>query len=400
MTAKSKPDGIPHNDRIMQLDPGKIKRYLIANKWNCIHTYPDGVSTLWEKGNATVRHIPDKTLYSDYRRLVDTMLRTAAEVEKTDVEHVIKAINSLNVDILKIHLPEPIGSDGTIPLDDATRIIDGIRKLISSATSTAEDIAAGNTPKEEYPEQKSEAIKEANRNLRLGQTEVGSYVFTIESNVTPDSAQTTLNATPKMPLERMALVTLANALSAINEYPLKDTPEHHANTDIITESARRGVSTNLCDNLSEISQIEENEHTGLDIEFNWAPEYPVEVETPSHIEITPDKMNYVAKVIDKRILAERKRNTTLTGHVKSLSRSKTEETGTIKIETNVKNGPQTVTVRLAGEDYEKAIKAHGKGYVLTVSGDLVKANKKYYTIENPHDVEVDVDEDSADDMKE
>lgn len=391
----------PHgNDRIMQLDPDKIKRYLIANKWNCIHTYPDGVSTLWEKGNATVRHIPDKTLYSDYRRLVDTMLRTAAEVEKTDVEHVIKAINALNVDILKIHLPEPIGSDGTIPLDDATRIIDGIRKLISSATSTAEDIAAGITPKEEYSEQKSANVKAANRNLRLGQTEVGSYVITVESEVVPDSNQTTLNATPKMPLERMALVTLAGALTAVKEYRPRE-PAEGDDTDIITEAARRGVSANLCDNLSEISQIQqENKHTGLDIEFRWAPEYPVEPETPSRIEITPDKMNYVAKVVDKRILAERKHNITLTGHVKGLSRSKTEETGKVTIETNVKNGPQTVTVYLAGEDYEKAIKAHGKGYVLTVSGDLVKANKKYYTIENPHDVEADHDADSADDMKE
>ena len=379
----------PHgNDRIMQLDPDKIKRYLIANKWTCIHTYPDGVSTLWEKGNATVRHIPDKTIYSDYRRLVDTLLRTAAEVEKTDVEHVIKAINALNVDILKIHLPEPIGSDGTIPLDDATRIIDGIRKLISSATSTAEDIAAGITPKEEYSEQnKTETIKETNKKLRLGQTEVGSYVFTIESEVVPDPNQTTLNATPKMPLERMALITLADALTAVKEYRPREPAEGTDDTDIVTEAARRGVSVNLCDSLSEISQIQKSgQHAGLEIEFKWAPEYPAEPETPSHIEITPEKMDYVAEVAIKHKPEERYPNEKLTGHVKGLSRSNDEEEGTIKIDTKVRNKPQMVTVKLAAEDYDKAIAAHREKCMLTISGELVRANTNRYSIEKPHDV--------------
>jgi len=398
MTANSKPDGIPHNDPIMQLDPDKIKRYLIAKKWKCIHTYPDGVSTLWSKNDAAVRHIPDKTLYDDYRQIVATVLRTVAKVEKTDVEHVIKAINTVNIDVLKIHLPEPIGSDGTIPLDDATRIIGGIRKLLLSAASSAEDIVAGNTPKDIYPEQKSDAVLASNKKFRLGQTEVGSYVITIESEIIPDTSQTTLYDTPKMPFERMTLTTLANALNDIKEYRPESGEEEADVTDIVIESARRGVSANLCDNLSEISQIEENEHTGLGIEFEWAPEYPAEVETPTHIEIPQEKMVYVAGIADKYNVTKPMPDQKMSGHVRLLSRSKPGETGTIKIDTNVKNGPQTVTVKLTGDDYLKAIRAHENGSVLTVFGDLVKANKKYYTIENPHDVEV--DEEPADDMKE
>jgi hypothetical protein len=85
-------DLIPVYCDLKQINPENIKKYLISHNWKCTHTYPDGVSTLWEKGTSTVRHIPDQELYSDYFFILATTLTTIAHTDKICLNNLIETI--------------------------------------------------------------------------------------------------------------------------------------------------------------------------------------------------------------------------------------------------------------------------------------------------------------------
>ena len=91
-------DIVSINCDIMQINPESVKKYLISHNWKNIHTYPDGVSTLWQKRSLTVRHIPDKEMYSDYSQILSQLLRTVAYSEKINIVSLIKELdNSIEV---------------------------------------------------------------------------------------------------------------------------------------------------------------------------------------------------------------------------------------------------------------------------------------------------------------
>ena len=87
-------DTIPVICDIKQINPELIKKYLISHHWECIHTYPDGVSTLWEKKGKSVRHIPNQNLYSDYCRILSFALQTIAKTDRILLSDLIKKIDS------------------------------------------------------------------------------------------------------------------------------------------------------------------------------------------------------------------------------------------------------------------------------------------------------------------
>lgn len=78
---------------IRKINPDGVKQYLKSHKWKCTHTYPDGVSTLWEKGKTSVRHIPDPKLYSDYIIILSKSLQTIAKKDKISLVDLIKEID-------------------------------------------------------------------------------------------------------------------------------------------------------------------------------------------------------------------------------------------------------------------------------------------------------------------
>ena len=71
-------------DPIMEINPHNVEKYFKKHNWKCIHTYPDGRSTLWEKNGRTARLIPDPSMYSDYRSIMFRTLHTIAEMEQTE----------------------------------------------------------------------------------------------------------------------------------------------------------------------------------------------------------------------------------------------------------------------------------------------------------------------------
>jgi len=81
------------NCNLKDISPEKVKNHLINHGWKCIHTYPDGISTLWEKGNLTVRHIPDQNLYSDYTQILKILLRNVAYSENINMLTLIQDID-------------------------------------------------------------------------------------------------------------------------------------------------------------------------------------------------------------------------------------------------------------------------------------------------------------------
>ena len=87
-------DSVQVDCDLLQLDPQLIKKYLISHKWVCVHTYPDGSSTLWEKGSAHGRLIVDKELYSDYLRILCDLLITIAKKENVSLVTLIKDIDN------------------------------------------------------------------------------------------------------------------------------------------------------------------------------------------------------------------------------------------------------------------------------------------------------------------
>ncbi|MEJ2419760.1 MAG: hypothetical protein P8Y45_23120, partial [Exilibacterium sp.] len=200
--------------------------------------------------------------------------------------------------------------------------------------------------------------------LRLGQTERGSYIVNllapIEARV---GEQEEINTTS---VSRAVTKNLARSLHAIDE-----SVERFKQTKSLTafdSAVDKGVSANLCDALIGLSG--EALSRDVNISLSLSRSEPEEEELPltyilksNQLKYLEDASNYFKEIYivnDKTIL----------GAVVKLSHLDGEEVGVVVITMDVNGVDRSVSVELPLDEYWQAHRAHGKSENVEVTGDL------------------------------
>ncbi|MBB6053926.1 hypothetical protein [Armatimonas rosea] len=375
---------ITDREVLSSVGTSQIAAYLGSRNWKYISRYFD-TGTVWQGPDDQSKLVlPHSSTLDDYAEGVADILAVLARVERRSQEQVLRDIDEATKDVIRIRLSGDDLEDGAIPLEEAAHLIGHARDMMMAAacsTVRRRTIHTGRKP--------TEAVEYIKR-VRMGQTERGSFILTMQSEVAPqlDSGQQELFpdlsvevADSADPFERRVTRTLARALMET----------HNALTETLTtrsvesflRATEAGVSANLCDAVAGLTL--DNYDRDISISLSWSPTRKVPTQTPSFIHFPSDHLpilREVARVLRERAVHE---SFELRGPVIKLHRPDATAVGQVTIDGVVEGYLRRVTVELWGQDYELAIEAHRQTAILSVEGELSRETAGF-KLRNPRNL--------------
>ncbi|MBN3754325.1 hypothetical protein G3N95_15345 [Paraburkholderia sp. Tr-20389] len=308
------------------------------------------------------------------RRLVDAV-SAIADFEARPVLDIVRDVSGYFSDRIRLRVIHFDVEGGTIPLDDGVLLNQRARDLMEAAA------LATTSKRRQFTGRKSEEMNEYLRSLRLGQTEVGSYVVNIIAPVPVQ--QTAQLGLPSVPTTHLVTATLSSGLRALDD--AIGAIAIGGSQTMLDEAVNNGASANLCDALVGLSGIDQKR--GFEVTITPASSGQ-EPSPPVKFVFDRDKVERVAEaaVYYKRedyTLYDR----TITGSVEKLDRPLADETGTITIAATVNGQPKNVSVELDKTDYQQAVLAHGEKHLVQCHGD-VRVMARAARLVNPRNFKV------------
>jgi hypothetical protein len=184
-----------------------------------------------------------------------------ARFEQRDPTQVLRDLGRPRADLLRFAVESRETGDGGIPLDDGFGLLAGSRKALLSAACSVE------RPQRFHPRM---SLREADafvRACRLGQTEHGSFVVTLECALDAEGEPSPLEG-GREPFGRkvtsLLLSSLARLMTAIVTDGLRALTDPDAGDPV--------VSANLCEALPEM--MPSTDDAALRVASSWSPVLP------------------------------------------------------------------------------------------------------------------------------
>ncbi|TET23817.1 MAG: hypothetical protein E3J71_01005 [Candidatus Stahlbacteria bacterium] len=370
---------------LQEVDPQDLLIYLDAHGWKESESSIIGKAAWILKRDEEEFEVlvPLDKSYRDYAMRISDALKVLEVVEDRSQIDILKDIQAASVDLIRIKPDIDRSEKGSIPLIDGVALVEKAKELMLAAACAA--VSARKT----YPTQKPHQALKYLENVRLGQTEEGSYIITIHSPVSPEKTPLKLEAEP---FERKVTKTLIHAFEAILN--AAEIGSSTGDLKLFEESVKRGVSSNLCDAIVDLQ--EETHAKSLSVNISWSPILKVPKGTRSSVEISANlvptikKASQMFKGVEPETLE--KTGFVVKGFVINLHREYTPE-GIITIATTIDEIPRKVKIELDEKDYKRAVDAHKADRWVSCTGTLIPkarafvlSNPRKFTIEDepPH----------------
>lgn len=255
-------------DMAGKINPLAFARYLKDTGWM---NYPTKRTYLrifqWKRNDSFYQvTIPADKKLSDYNEAMYKAVQTVAEVENKSIEQVMLYLMNPNTDILKIRLEKNNIEAGNILLDDAIRIYENTKKLLSA---TAQDII---NPKISHKGRPEEAVQKFLSDCRFGQTEIGSYVISVvcpfaELDQTQGYKQLSIFSDEEQCANSLTRQITNRVIRNIST--IKQSIDDDNIDNLLVNNENTLISTNFYEALNGLNL----ESEGAEIEFNveWSP---------------------------------------------------------------------------------------------------------------------------------
>ena len=278
-------------------------------------------------------------------------------------------------DQVKFRVKSEMTEDGYIPLVEGVRLLENTKEmLIASFLSIS-------NKKKNYTGPHPENVNEAISNIKMGQTEEGSFIINIYlPNDYYEDGQPSLLEEESDSFTRKALTVMEQASTELIS-KAKTFEEQHNDLSVFDDSYLQGVSSNFCSAISEISSNGKN-----DVEIEIILNDTIDAkENIRKIEIKKEIIpiiNNVKEYYKQDLTTE---NFVLIGHVTKLHQEVDESEGDITLTCLIDGKLKKVKLELNETFYTIAQEAHRNKSYLRCVGTL-KVNGRVTTLTNIEDV--------------
>ncbi len=349
------------------LKPLDVVTYLRTTGWILTGVYRDSAS-IWKHNGHQVM-VPQETAFADYARRLADVMEVLAETESRSPLEILRDLTTSTADVVRVRLTSPSIVDGSVSLEAGVSLIESSRDLVLSAARAAV------CPRAYYRSRLPWEADEYIRRVRLGQTEIGSYVVTVVCPVSPELHAADSLASVEEPFDRRVTRTLAGALhkttGAAREAAL--------NSDMkpFTTAVADGVSANLCSALVEMGESLDDGQ--VEIDFSWSRSRQKPAVATSRVIVPSDAIPLMREAA--RVLRETYSDDDfeLIGPVIRLESTSVAHGGSVIVYAPVGDTWRKVLVHLQHTDYDLAVNAHGQGETIRCKGKLQKEGR-YFTM--------------------
>lgn len=369
-------DGIHSFNPLADLSPRMVAQFFAANNWYLEHE-SSGIGQVWANNDleAQIMLPLDRELRDFERRFTET-LNGIGDILHLQGEPLALEIVGASNDILLLRADQ-FARNGSIPLAEAKKLIDGSSIMLESAACSA--IRPRPSIRGRRPQRVAEFISDE---VRMGHTMRGSFVLTIlaEIDTTRDIGEHNPNESDTapsgvVPFSRRAFSTLAAGLRAAQEIsiPGSDFP--------LEDAVESGVTAELLQTLEEMGEFEGLR--SLDARFKWASVADIENPVPgvSRTQISKESLSnfdsYISALRGKNQESPRQ----IVGYIRRLERGPDDDDGVVVVEGNfdLKSiTSRTLRVSLAGEQYSQAIRVHEAQSPIVVEGHFVRRGRSFW----------------------
>ncbi|MDE0141604.1 MAG: hypothetical protein OXI80_08360 [Caldilineaceae bacterium] len=355
---------IQDREALLAVSPVALSAYARAEGWSKEEPYGEFSDVYVAKGLPEII-LPRTENLADYASVVSTLIEIFARVAGVDELTLYRNLVTADRDVIRMRAAD--SDDGTVSMNEGVDFVRGASEIM---------LAAACSYHKPQPLFRAGAHKEAQaflRQMRLGQTEQGSYVVTLLSPVVPPPMQLALDPRPEEfpddSVERRITRHLAGSLKAARQ-AIEGTVG--GASDAFAEVVDRGVSANLCEALDTMIIP----FSKMDVSFVWARTRPL----PKAREVIRFS-NDDAPILREAARALRQRgprhDESLVGFVNILNRTEDREEGKIRLKAEIEGQMQSVNAVLDQFEYARAIQAHAEKSTVIAEGDLERIGNRW-----------------------
>lgn len=372
------------NDRnaLLAVSPMALSAYARAAGWTKADAYGDH-SDVYAGPSLPEIIIPRTRRLGDYAPVVAQLISIFAQTAEISETALYNDLVIADRDAVRARVSDG-AADGSVDLNSGVSLVAGIRDtLLATACSLR-------NPRPLYRTGANQEANDLLRQMRLGQTEHGSFVVTLLTPaIPPPPLEPRLPdpATDPAPLARQVTRRLDKALDAARRAAEMASG---GDASIFPKAVQSGVSANLCEALVNLI-----EPTGmLDISITWARTLPMPTarQTFNFTSYDAPILRAAAQSFHSR---EPQPDVELFGSVQTLRRDESESDGAVTIRASVDGVVRSVRAVLTQSDYARAIRAHEQRWPVVVTGDLERTGQRWH-LHGPRLVTVISDADDPD----
>ncbi|RWH69494.1 MAG: hypothetical protein EOQ86_30355 [Mesorhizobium sp.] len=348
---------------------GLLRRHLEANGWIRV----SGTSALDNfvlppdtKDDDELRIILNRDPQGpDADRRIEQAVITLSQLYGETPQETASKIRMVDFDVIRARLPDDLVIRDSINLRMAEKFVSGLRRLLASsalAQLTGSAVADKSDP----------VAALFVESCRLGHTFKGSFGFTIESPVGPNSFDAAA-PTPE-PFERRVVERLAQGLMSVER------ATKLGDTEILEEQINDGCNINMMEALSTL--VEQTDGSTIVFDFSLSDAWLPRTDKTVQAVIPPDALAVTAQIIRKHRGNTLTKGARVTGYVYKLElRGSTDlfsseniRNVTIEVAGGELDG-KTLGVRLTPDQYLVALHAHEAGRLVLLEGTLTRLTR-------------------------
>lgn len=385
---------------LKSVTPLEVATYLRASGWSRESQLGDK-AIVWQLLKNNESHellVPLRSDLGDYSTRISEILEVLSQITKRSQLQILFDLSVSNTDVVRVRAAADKYESGTIGIIEGAGLIEHSKEMMLAAASSAVQKQAV------FSARKPQQAVDYLNNVRLGQTERGSFVLTLLSPVAPqlnvsesptqlpisDLEGTEENKMSQeisegvLPFARQVTQVLAYSLWQVQRAAIA--ANNSGNLDSFKDSVADGVTSNLCDAV--VGLYESSGQSDVDVSFAWSRGRIAPTNVPKVIHISSEIVSIVqdaSKMFREKPPPEPVK---IQGFVAKLSRPRPNARGgEITIHGFIKRDIFKVRVPLNHDDYQQAVVAHEKYKPVSCQGELAK-NGNLFRFLNPERFEV------------
>ena len=350
--------------------PSELAAYLLQQSWAL-----QSASSSWAvyskdaRGEVVELEVPQQAAAPDYGRAVSLLITDLARLEERTESAVLRDVRSSSLDVVRLAIEGGSTRDGRIPVEAGRRVYEAARDLLLAAACSVID------PRPAFARRKPDEAMSFLSRARFGQTEVGSFVLTMECSIAPRLQQPLLeeDTDPDAPFERKVCLRLADALDATEGATRESAAS--GRIDPFRRRASDGVSANLCEAIAEM--IDATSADALKAGFSFAPWRPLRRNVPRVVAFSSDTVVILREAAARLRDEASYPSTEIAGTVVKLDSPDAAAGGDAVLRVDLDGRMRPVKVRLDAAAYQRAIAAHSDRSLVRCTGDLTREGRSW-----------------------
>ena len=343
-----------------------VRAYLESQGWSRVPSRRP-YAAIYRSGHAPLLEVqvPLDRALADYGDAMVVIAQRLAVAERRSAESVLHDLVQPRRDLLRFGLEGEAMSDGGINLAAGLGLVSGVCKaLLASACSVKR-------PRTFHPRMSMTEADAFLKECRLGQTEVGSFVLTVETPLDIELQR----PVSEEPFGRQTAILFLQSVEHLAQYVRAGEPQR-------VVEPREGdpvLSANLCEALVEMMPPDES--ADLRLRGSWSPLLRVGAHVPSEVHVDRNMYESIERVARELRPARESQPDQFVGQVVELMGGPGDQgdiEGPVTLQVQVEDELLKVRVVLGPLDYQKAATAHlGQRYV-TLRGVLRRGPRVHW----------------------